>query len=220
VTTNLWVDTEHALAYLQERDTIPHRAEALGVLCELLPARVDRVLDLGTGDGDTLALVLAARPDARGLGLDFGDEMLRRARARFADVARVEIRHHDLERELPDDLGTFDLVVSSFAIHHVAPARQRALYGEISDLLTAGGVFVNVEHVASPTPELHVAFLAALGREPDEDDPSNQLVPVSDHLHWLTTWGFANCDCIWKWRELAVVTGVKTLGSSSPANAT
>jgi SAM-dependent methyltransferase len=220
VTTNLWVDSNHALRYLRERDTIPHRSEGLAVLCELLPARVDRVLDLGTGDGDALALVLAARPEARGMGLDFGNEMLRRARERFANDARVDIRHHDLERELPDDLGSFDLVVSSFAIHHLAPARQRALYGEIFNVLTAGGAFVNVEHVASPTPELHVEFLAALGRQPHEDDPSNQLVPVGDHLTWLATWGFANSDCVWKWRELAVVTGVKPRGSISAADAT
>jgi SAM-dependent methyltransferase len=220
VTTNLWVSAEHALAYLQARDTIPHRAEALGVLCELLPTRVDRFLDLGTGDGDTLALVLAARPNARGIGLDFGDEMLRRARARFADDERVEIRHHDLERELPVDLGVFDLVVSSFAIHHLAPARQRALYGEIYDRLAPGGVFVNAEHVASPTPELHLEFLAALGRAPHEDDPSNQLVPVADHLEWLASCGFVNFECIWKWRELAVVTGVKPSGRIQPADAT
>src|SRR4051794_3888959 len=83
MTVNLWVNEDHALAYLRERDTLPHRVDALEVLCELLPARVERVLDLGTGDGITLGLVLAARPEATGVGLDFGDEMLRRARDRF-----------------------------------------------------------------------------------------------------------------------------------------
>jgi SAM-dependent methyltransferase len=217
--TNLWVHDDHARAYLGKRHTIPHRDEAIGVLLELVPERVEQVLDLGTGDGDTLAVVLGARPDARGVGMDFGDEMLRRAHERFALDARVEIQHHDLEQPLPD-LGEFDLVISSFAIHHLAPARQRALYGEVFDRLTPGGRFVNVEHVASPTDALHAEFLAALGSSPDQDDPSNQLVAVSDHLEWLATWGFANCDCTWKWRELAVVTGFKPLGSISPAGAT
>jgi len=62
VSVNLWVNGEHALAYLAERDTLPHRTEALGVVLELLPERVERVLDLGTGDGITLGLVLAAHP--------------------------------------------------------------------------------------------------------------------------------------------------------------
>ena len=206
---NLWVDSEHALAYLRARDTIPHRVDALEVVVELLPARVERVVDLGTGAGDLLALVLAARPDARGVGLDFGDEMLRQAETRFAGDDRVELRRHDLDRTLPADLEGVDAIVSSFAIHHLAPPRQRALYGEIFDRLRPGGVFVNAEHVSSPTEALHEQFLDALGRHPHEDDPSNQLVSISDHLEWLTTWGFANSDCFWKWRELAVVAGVK-----------
>ena len=220
MSTNLWVHDDHARRYLGERATIPHRADAIAVLHELLPAHVERVLDLGTGDGDTLAVVLEDRPNASGVGVDFGDEMLRRAQQRFADDERVEIRRHDLEQSLPREFGAFDVVVSSFAIHHLAPGRQRALYGEIYDRLRPGGRFINAEHVASPTPELHAEFLAALDRTPDQDDPSNQLVPVADHLEWLATWGFANCDCIWKWRELAVVIGVKPPGTISAADAT
>src|SRR5215472_6728783 len=111
MTTNLWVDEEHALAYLRNRESLPHRVDALEMLCELLPTRVDRVLDLGTGDGDTLALVRAGHPDAYGVGLDFGDEMLRRATERFAGEDRVVIDRHDLDRPLPSGLGSFDAVV-------------------------------------------------------------------------------------------------------------
>ena len=164
MSVNLWVNEEHALSYLRERESLPHRVDALEVLCELLPERVERVLDLGTGDGITLGLVLAARPDATGVGLDFGDEMLRRARERFGDDARVAFDRHDLDEPLPAGLGDFDVVVSSFAIHHCAPARQRALYAEVFEILRPGGLFVNAEHVASPTAELHDEFLAALRR--------------------------------------------------------
>lgn len=209
MTVNLWVNEEHALAYLRERETLPHRVDALEVLCELLPARVERVLDLGTGDGITLGLVLAARPEAAGVGLDFGAEMLRRASERFAGDARVEIARHDLSEPLSSTLGTFDVVVSSFAIHHCAPDRQRALYAEVFGILRPGGCFVNAEHVASPTEELHHEFLAALGRRPYDDDPSNQLVAVEQHLSWLNAIGFVNADCFWKWRELAVVAGTR-----------
>jgi SAM-dependent methyltransferase len=207
MTTNLWVNEEHALAYLRNRSSLPHRVDALEVLCELLPDRVDRVLDLGTGDGITLALVLAARPEATGVGLDFGEEMLRRAREQFAGDARVVIDHHDLQEPLPSRLGSFDAVVSSFAIHHCAPERQRTLYGEVFAVLRPGGVFVNAEHVASPTADLHEDFLVAIGVDPAEDDPSNQLVAVDRHLEWLRDLGFDAVDCYWKWRELAVLAG-------------
>jgi tRNA (cmo5U34)-methyltransferase len=209
MSVNLWVNEEHALSYLRERESLPHRVDALEVLCELLPERVERVLDLGTGDGITLGLVLAARPGATGVGLDFGEEMLRQARERFGDDASVELGRHDLDDPLPDELGPFDVVVSSFAIHHCAPARQRALYAEVFEILRPGGLFVNAEHVASPTEHLHNEFLAALRMTPAEDDPSNQLVAVTQHVTWLNEIGFENSDCFWKWRELAVLAGTR-----------
>jgi len=205
---NRWTEPEWALRYLRERDGIPHRVEGLEVMLELLPERVERVLDLGTGDGNTLALVLSARPDARGVALDFQEEMLRRARARFDGDDRVTVDRHDLDEPLPD-IGRFDLVTSSFAIHHLVPDRQRALYGEVFDRLLPGGRFVNVEHVASRSDQLHIAFLAAIGKTPAEDDPSNKLVPVPVHLEWLDDLGFRDAECYWKWRELAVLAGSK-----------
>ncbi len=208
MTINRWPDVDHALAYLGKADTIPHRVEGEATLVELLPPAPARVLDLGTGDGRLLALVRTARPDVVGVGVDFSPPMLERARARFAGDAAVEIVEHDLDEPLPP-LGSFDLVVSSFAIHHVVDARKRALYAEVFDLLHPGGTFLNLEHVASATPALHVDFLGVLGIAPADDDPSNQLAPVEPQLAWLREIGFVDVDCFWKWRELALLAGTR-----------
>src|SRR5215207_8717343 len=156
---NRWPDVEHALAYLAKADTLPHRAEGTAVLVELLPERVERVLDLGTGDGRLLELVLTARPGSTGVGLDVNVEMLARAGERFAGDDRVTIAAHDLDEPLPGD-GTFDLIVSSFAIHHVTDERKAGLYAECFGRLAPGGTFLNLEHVASVSGRLHDQFLA------------------------------------------------------------
>ena len=204
---NLWTDPAWSDRYLRERDGIPHRLEGFAVLAELLPARVERILDLGTGDGFTLGLVLQLRPGATGVGLDFQPAMLERARARFADRDDVVLAEHDLAEPLPEDLGRFDAVVSSFAIHHLVDEAKRARYAEVFERLEPGGLFANLEHVASPTAGLHDEFLAAIGKDRAEDDPSNRLASVEAQCGWLAEIGFVDVDCFWKWRELALLAG-------------
>jgi tRNA (cmo5U34)-methyltransferase len=206
---NLWQSPAHALDYLAKADTIPHRTEGEGVLLDCLPPHVSRVLDLGSGDGRLLRLVKLARPDAQAVALDFSPMMIERLRARFADDAAMSVVVHDLAEPLPSGLGRFDAIVSSFAIHHLRHERKRSLYVEIFGLLNPGGAFCNLEHVASPTTTLHHQFLAALSLKPEEEDPSNKLLDVETQLAWLRTLGFADVDCLWKWRELALLFAMK-----------
>lgn len=205
---NLWADDAHARAYLQRADLIPRRGEGETALLECVPRDTARVLDLGSGDGRLLARVLERLPQATGVAVDFSPEMLGRLTERFGADARVAVRAHDLSAPLPD-LGLFDAVVSSFAIHHLTHERKRALYAEVHDCLKPRGVFLNLEHVASPTPALHAWFLVALGVEPQDDDPSNKLLDVQTQLAWLRELGFEDVDCHWKWRELALLAGVR-----------
>jgi SAM-dependent methyltransferase len=155
-----------------------------------------------------LALVLVRFPQAAGLAIDFSPAMLERAHRRFAGDKRVEVREHNLDHPLPQ-LGSFDAVVSSFAIHHLTHERKTALYGEVFSLLKPGGAFCNLEHVSSPTPRLHAQFLAAIGQTVESEDPSNKLLDVETQLNWLRTIGFEDVDCHWKWLELALLSGLR-----------
>jgi tRNA (cmo5U34)-methyltransferase len=203
---NRWTSADHALEYLGRADSIPHRAEGEAVLLEALPPQVDRILDLGTGDGRLLALVKERYPQAEAIGVDFSPAMLERARRRFLNDRSVSIVAHDLDQPLPE-LGWFDAVISSFAIHHLAHERKRSLYAEIGRVLEPEGVFCNLEHVSSPSARLHEEFLEHLSVAPENEDPSNQLLDVETQLQWLRELGFIDVDCLWKWRELALLVG-------------
>jgi SAM-dependent methyltransferase len=203
---NLWTSSEHVRDYLERADSISHREEGEAALLELIPREAARILDLGAGDGRLLALVRSEHPDTDAVAVDFSPAMLEAARARFAGGPRVTVIAHNLDNPLPA-LGKFDAVVSSFAIHHVAHERKRTLYREIFDLLNPGGVFCNLEHVSSPTPRLHEEFLLRIGFTVATEDPSNKLLDFETQLEWLREIGFAEVDCFWKWRELALLAG-------------
>ena len=208
MSVNLWSSAEHARDYLELADSIPHRREGEAALLEFVPPNARRILDLGTGDGRLLALVKRGRPQAEAVALDFSPAMLEAARARFANDPSVRIVTHNLDLPLPS-LGAekFDAVISSFAIHHLEHPRKRALYAEIYALLRPQGVFCNLEHVSSPTLRLHEQFLQHMGYTPETEDPSNKLLDVSTQIDWLREIGFADADCHWKWRELALLAG-------------
>src|SRR5207249_9929669 len=101
-----WKEPSHAGQWAARRARLPHRDEAESVLIEhLLPDRVERMLDLGTGDGHLLALIREARPGVEAVGLDLSAPMLEAARERFSAEDGVELLDHDLMQRLPADLG-------------------------------------------------------------------------------------------------------------------
>ena len=204
--SNLWETPEHAQAYLNRVESIPRRPEGEATLVEFIPENAKRILDLGTGAGRLLALVKDARPAAHFVGLDVSQTMLGQVRKRFGPDPNVTVVERDLGKALPS-LGTFDAVISGFAIHHLVHERKRSLYGEIYAILNDGGCFYNLELISSPTARLHADFMKATHR--DEEDPENKLLDLQTQLTWLLELGFVDVDCHWKWREFALFGGVK-----------
>jgi len=204
-----WSSAAHVERYLARAHADARPLSSDEALLEQVPATARRILDLGTGDGRLLALLLDGRPDRTGVGLDLSELMLEAARERFAGDGRVELRRHDLGEPLPELGGRFDAVVSSLAIHHLDHARKRSLYAEAFALLAPGGLFANFEHVASPSRRLHLEFFAAIEEPLEHEDPSDRLLDVHTQLQWLREIGFEDVDCHWKWRELALIAGVR-----------
>jgi SAM-dependent methyltransferase len=199
-----WSQPERVAEYLSRE--IPHRQTAEEMLLGALPARVERFLDLGTGDGRMLALVRSRHPQAAAVGLDSSEPMLARAAQRFGDDPLVELRGYELGRPLAES-GTFDVIVSGLAIHHLEDERKRELFGEIHALLPPGGVFANLDLVSSASPRLHERFRREIGRA--EDDPTDRLADLAAQLQWLRDADFGEVDCHFKWLELALTVAVR-----------
>ena len=218
------------------RQAIPLAAQQLDVVHRVIAIhdlKVERVLDLGAGDGYAAAQIVARHPVNHAVLVDFSKPMLDEARAHFADAPfAVDFVEGDLRSDDWVDQvmrsGPFDLVISRFAIHHVPDERKRQIYQQVFAFLRPGGVFVNVEHVASASETLHEAFerlmiegivqqqatpetreevVASFRARQDKD--VNILAPVETQLGWLREIGFADVDTVFKLFELTVFTGRK-----------
>ena len=202
-----WHDERQVDNYLRRTDRLGPRATGEELLAELLPDHPLTLLDLGAGDGRLAALGLTHRPMIReAVLLDNSEPMLQRARDRFESDARVRVLRHDLRQGLPE-LGRFDLIVSGASLHHLEDSRKRSLFAEVFAMLEHGGLFANLDVIASATPALHAAFLAAIGRE--ADDPEDRLTPIEAQLQWMREAGLTNVDAQWRWRGLALMIGTR-----------
>jgi tRNA (cmo5U34)-methyltransferase len=138
--------------------------------------RAERVLELGTGTGETALRVRAVQPGAQWVGIDASEAMLARGRERLPDA---DLRLQRLEDELPE--GTFDLVVSALAVHHLDGAGKRALFAGVAGLLRPGGVFVLGDVVVPVAGREGPIFIDWEMDKPDS---------VEDQLEWLRAAGF------------------------------
>lgn len=151
-----------------------------------------RVLELGTGTGETAARLLVHHPDAFLVGVDESEGMLSAARARLpADRVRLQVSR--LQDPLPD--GSFDLVASALSVHHLVGAQKRSLFHRIGEALRSGGRFVLADVVTPVDPADAVTSLT-----PGFDHPDS----VADQLGWLAEAGFVT-RVAWEHRDLVIV---------------
>lgn len=194
------------------------------------------VLDIGCGDGILGKAILLRYPSSRCIFLDFSEPMIESARKNLEPLgSRAEFVAGDFGAENWAELvkahGPFDVVVSGFAIHHQTDKKKESIYKEVYSLLNGGGVFLNLDHIASSTQwvekifdtqfidSLYRAHLKAgsnLSRDeiadryyyrPDKQE--NILATVRAQLDWLREAGYENVDCFFRIFALAIFGGTK-----------
>jgi ubiquinone/menaquinone biosynthesis C-methylase UbiE len=233
-TDQVWKTRVAAATYLEGiRGAFPLALEQIDVMLRLIAAcgrPVRRVLDLGCGDGILAAAILERLPQVEVVLADFSEPMLEAARKRFS-AAGASVHYVLADYGVPSWTGSvaewapYDAIVSGFSIHHQPDGRKFAVYREIFGLLDPGGIFVNMEHVSSPTDWLRglqdETFIDSLHRHhadrsredvarfyfgrPDKD--ANILASVEQQCAWLRDIGFTDADCYLKLFELAVFGG-------------
>lgn len=235
-----WRSEDLSKRYLDGvRAAIPladYQIETILTIIEKAELGVRAFPDLGCGDGILGRAILSDYPEATGVFLDFSDTMIEAARQEAPKSSgRLSFVTEDFGRpswvKSVSGYGEFDVIVSGFSIHHQEDTRKREIYEEIFNLLVPGGLFLNLEHVASPSAFLHHLhdefFIDSLHGYHHTLDPAktreeiawnhynsplreaNILAPVDAQCSWLQQIGFKEVDCYLKIFELALFGGMK-----------
>ena len=114
----------------------------------------NRLLDVGCGPGEVLSTLATLAPDIETTGLDIDAAMIERAERKADRLARSGSRRRPTfvvadAASMPFADATFDVVVSSYAVHHW-PDRQAGL-AEMMRVLKPGGRAI-IWDIAPPHP--------------------------------------------------------------------
>jgi SAM-dependent methyltransferase len=238
-TDEVWKLPDIVNRFLSYRAAIPLAQEQIGVMMSILKtseAPIESFLDLGCGDGILGAAILGEYRAARGVLADFSEPMLEQAREQLKEYSdqlvfeRLDYGNPDWVKRM-QSYSPFDAVVSGYSIHHQPDDRKRQVYEEIFSLLSAGGWFVNIEHVSSAAqlnidlfenhyiaarysiekqqggPRSFEQLAAEYKNRPDK--AANILAPVELQCDWLREIGYEEVDCYFRIYELAVFAGRK-----------
>ncbi len=151
-----------------------------------------RILELGTGTGETARRLLARHVDAVLVGVDENEQMLAVARDALP-ATQVSLLAGRIEDPLPE--GPFDLVATALCVHHLDGAAKADLFRRVRDALAPNGLFVMGDVVVPLDPALATTPLT-----PGYDRPS----PLADQIRWLTEAGLEP-RVAWERGDLAVV---------------
>lgn len=183
-----------------------------------------RVLELGCGTGEWAAGFCRVHPETEYVAVEFSPKMREVASARLASHGtRFRLIDGDLNGPLPK--GPFDLVVSFFAIHHVA--NKPRLVHDVAASLASGGLFVYADIIVAADPALErsfldgwVAFMREAGLDPERipyvlaDHRDNDIAEsAAAQISYLRDAGFAPADVIWSCEKFALFYAAKSLRS-------
>jgi ubiquinone/menaquinone biosynthesis C-methylase UbiE len=169
----------HARAYemFSALAFVGRRRRVFGRLVELAGVTAgDRVLDVGCGPGYLTALAAAAAsPGGRAEGIDPSAPMIEQARrTRQADNCSFRLGRAE-SLDAPD--GSFDVVVSSLAVHHIPEQVRGTAFAEMYRVLRPGGR-VLVADFLPPRGRIGRHLVGATAGEVMRDNPVERIAPM------------------------------------------
>lgn len=189
------------------------------------------ILDLGCGDGIVIYELLKIDNSIEATLIDGSEDMLNKAKDRLKDFGNLHFIRASFQEILNKDTvpQSYDLIVSSLAIHHLTMEEKTALFRTIYSHLNVDGCFLNIDVVLAPSDALEKwylllwkqwiderkSFLGIEGSQFDDiagrykDNTDNKPDTLDMQLNALQTIGFKDVDCFYKYGIFTMYGGKK-----------
>ena len=225
--------------YDKEMDIMhPNRPKMVNIGLEFLPFNQDqqiKVLDLGVGTGFFTQKLLQKFTNAQVVALDGAQLMIDLAKARLEDFEKsikyVVGDFRDIDNTFDNKKEIFDVVISSFAFHHLSFEEKKQTFKKVHDLLKNGGWMINADCIVDKNPLIEQRFqekrvegivVRAKGQRPfDSSDSTRKYLDrreaeekdnpltIEQELQAFEFGGFKNISILWKEYREAVCCGQK-----------
>jgi tRNA (cmo5U34)-methyltransferase len=173
-----------------------------------------KILELGSGTGQWASRMLKQFPNAHYNGVDFSENMLALASHNLRSYAdRVNLQNLDLNKDTLT--GRYDLIYSSFAIHHVE--NKQIFFKLIHKLLKRKGRFLYIDVTRAHSRNIEKLFMKNWENfMRNSACPNNRIRKViTDHLEndmpetvenqlkLLQSAGYKYYELVWRFEKFA-----------------
>ena len=231
-----WNNSDYSRKYLDEADIyIPERAILLRILASFYRKFINsdekkRILDLGCGNGILSKTLFNQNDNLEIVVTDGSKEMLIEAKKELDGMPVLEFCQISFEEIIQGKFkeGSFDFIISSFAIYHLHMTQKKKLFKKIFELMNLGAYFINIDVVVSNyenyndwyydlwkewiiTNQRSLNINKSFEQVPEEarEKSENHYDLLEAQLDTLKLIGFSSVECHYKYGVFAIYGGKK-----------
>ena len=192
---------------------VPKYREMLWLMLHYIPDnfKPEKILELGSGTGNLTALVLEKFPEAEITVVDISEKILEECKTRFQSTKTIKYCQSDFKK-IDFERKSFDLVLSSIAIHHIKDVDKEILFKKIYSYVKPRGIFTYLDQCMGETSEIYkkniiawkvAAFKLGSTKENwktwmNHQDEHDYHATVKNQIKWLENSSFKNIDILWR----------------------
>jgi ubiquinone/menaquinone biosynthesis C-methylase UbiE len=106
------------------------------------------ILDIGCGDGSPFIPLLDIRPVASYTGYDLSEVAIEYSRSNLSSIqVPFELKTGNMTELILKENQAFDLIYSSYVIHHLSDQDKSNFFSQIAQKLNPGGIFIYIDVV-------------------------------------------------------------------------